>query len=223
LVQAVAARLVEGTEGVREEACDVVLAAERVVLEDLVAGVPGAAANDTKSVGSSVIQDSFRGSRYTDWVLSPFEVKASSQTSSHQTGHTLASMQTKPMCTQRTILNPSITKSVHTLRLILSNDAVAQSGARKKVEDGISVSALSLLVTEACGSRVSLHLAIESSSSWDVDGVVGDNITLCHRESRHGERESMRWTGRKVSLGSIWCAFNFVLALVDGGCLNQRW
>ena len=55
LVQAVAARLVECTEGVREEACDVVLAAERVVLEDLVAGVPGTAANDTESAGSSVM------------------------------------------------------------------------------------------------------------------------------------------------------------------------
>jgi hypothetical protein len=54
LVQAVAARLVECTEGVREEACDVVLAAERVVLEDLVAGVSGAAADDTESVISSV-------------------------------------------------------------------------------------------------------------------------------------------------------------------------
>lgn len=50
LVQAVAARLVEGTEGIRKEACDVVLAAERVVLEDLVAGVPGAAADDAESV-----------------------------------------------------------------------------------------------------------------------------------------------------------------------------
>ena len=54
LVQAVAARLVERAEGVREEACDVVLAAERVVLEDLVAGVSGAAADDTESVISSV-------------------------------------------------------------------------------------------------------------------------------------------------------------------------
>jgi hypothetical protein len=54
LVQAIAARLVECTEGVREEACDVVLAAERVVLEDLVAGVSGAAADDTESVISSV-------------------------------------------------------------------------------------------------------------------------------------------------------------------------
>ena len=56
LVQAVAARLVERAEGVREEACDVVLAAERVVLEDLVAGVPGAAADDTESVRLSVMQ-----------------------------------------------------------------------------------------------------------------------------------------------------------------------
>jgi len=50
LVQAVAARLVERAEGVREEACDVVLAAERVILEDLVAGVASAAADDTESV-----------------------------------------------------------------------------------------------------------------------------------------------------------------------------
>ena len=55
LVQAVATRLVECAEGVRKEACDVVLAAERVVLEDFVAGVPGAAADDTESTGSLVI------------------------------------------------------------------------------------------------------------------------------------------------------------------------
>lgn len=49
LVQAVAARLVERAEGVRVEACDVVLAAERVVLEDLVGSVHGAAADDAES------------------------------------------------------------------------------------------------------------------------------------------------------------------------------
>ena len=58
LVQAVAARLVEGAESVGEEPSDVVLAAEGVVLEDLVAGVPGAAADDTESVGLSVMQSS---------------------------------------------------------------------------------------------------------------------------------------------------------------------
>lgn len=61
LVQAVAARLVEGAEGVCEEACDVVLAAEGVVLEDLVAGVPGAAANDAESVESSVMSSFIEG------------------------------------------------------------------------------------------------------------------------------------------------------------------
>jgi hypothetical protein len=66
LVQAVAARLVEGAEGVRKETCDVVLAAERVVLEDLVAGIPGAAADDTESVESSVMSGSTEGWRYTD-------------------------------------------------------------------------------------------------------------------------------------------------------------
>jgi hypothetical protein len=90
LVQAVAARLVEGAEGVRKKPCDVVLAAERVVLEDLVAGVPGAAANDAESSGLSVVHGISAGSGYTDWVLSPFEVKASSQTSSHQTGEVVS-------------------------------------------------------------------------------------------------------------------------------------
>ena len=122
-----------------------------------------------------------------------------------------------------TILNPSITKSVNTLRLILPNDAVAQSRTREKVEDGISVSALSLFVAEARGSRVSLHLAIESGSGGNVDGVVGDNIALCHGESGHRERESMRRTGGEISLGSIWCALDFILSLVDSGCLDQRW
>ena len=57
LVQTVATRLVERAEGVRKETCDVVLAAERVVLEDLVAGVSGAAADDTESTISSVMRD----------------------------------------------------------------------------------------------------------------------------------------------------------------------
>lgn len=51
LVQAVAARLVEGAEGVREEASNVVLATERVVLEDFVGSVLGAAADDAESRG----------------------------------------------------------------------------------------------------------------------------------------------------------------------------
>jgi hypothetical protein len=67
---------------------------------------------------------------------------------------------------------------VDTLRLILSNNAVTQSGTREKVENSISISALSLFVTETRRSRVSLHLAIEGSSRLDVDGVVGDNIAL---------------------------------------------
>jgi hypothetical protein len=223
LVQAVAARLVERAESVRVEACNVVFAAEGVVLEDFVGSVHGAAADDTESVKLSVMESSFGGSGYTDWVLRPLEVKASSQTSSHQTWKMLASIHFKYRRMYLTILNPSITKSVNTLRLILSNDAVAQSRTRKKIEDGISVSALSLFVAETRGSRVSLHLAIESSSSWNVDGVVGDNIALCHGESGHREGESMRRTGGEVSLGSIWCAFDFVLSLVDSGCLDQRW
>lgn len=40
----------------RVEACDVVLAAERVVLEDLVGSVHGTAADDTESLRLSVIE-----------------------------------------------------------------------------------------------------------------------------------------------------------------------
>lgn len=98
LVQAVATRLVERAEGVRVKACDIVLAAERVVLEDLVGSVHGAAADDTESVRSSVMEGSIGGSGYTDWVLRPFEVKASSQTSSHQTWQVLALIRSKPRC-----------------------------------------------------------------------------------------------------------------------------
>lgn len=48
LVEAVAARLVEGAECLGVEAGDVELAAQAVVLEDLVLGIAGAAANDTE-------------------------------------------------------------------------------------------------------------------------------------------------------------------------------
>ena len=48
LVEAVAARLVEGAEVLGVEAGDVELAAEAVVLEDLVLGVVGAAAQDAE-------------------------------------------------------------------------------------------------------------------------------------------------------------------------------
>ena len=48
LVEAVAARLVEGAEVLGVEAGDVELAAEAVVLEDLVLGVAGAAAQDAE-------------------------------------------------------------------------------------------------------------------------------------------------------------------------------
>lgn len=48
LVEAVAARLVEGAEGLGVEAGDVEFAAEAVVLEDLVLGVAGAATDDAE-------------------------------------------------------------------------------------------------------------------------------------------------------------------------------
>lgn len=48
LVQAVAARLVEGAEGLGVEACDVEFAAQRVVLEDFVLRVAGAAPDDAE-------------------------------------------------------------------------------------------------------------------------------------------------------------------------------
>lgn len=48
LVEAVAARLVEGAEVLGVEACDVEFAAEAVVLEDFVLGVAGAAAEDAE-------------------------------------------------------------------------------------------------------------------------------------------------------------------------------
>lgn len=48
LVQAVAAGLVEGAEGFGVEAGDVELAAETIVLEDLVLSVAGSAANDSE-------------------------------------------------------------------------------------------------------------------------------------------------------------------------------
>lgn len=90
LVQAVAAGLVESAERVRVEAGDVVLATERIVLEDLVGGVHGAAADDAESVWSSVMEGRCQEAIDTDWVLRPLEVKASSQTSSHQTGEVVS-------------------------------------------------------------------------------------------------------------------------------------
>lgn len=110
---------------------------------------------------------------------------------------------------------------MYTLRLILSNNAVAKSRPRKKVEHSVGIGTLSLFVAEARRSRVPLHLAIESSPSRDVDSIVGDNIALCNGESGDWEGKSMRRTGRKVGLGGVWFAFDFVLALVDGGCLDQ--
>jgi hypothetical protein len=56
LIQAVATRLVERAERVGVESCDIVFATERVVLEDLVGSVEGAAANDPKSMRSSTIK-----------------------------------------------------------------------------------------------------------------------------------------------------------------------
>lgn len=120
-----------------------------------------------------------------------------------------------------TILDPSVTKSVNALRLIFSDNAVAESRARKKVEDSIGVGALSLLVAEALRPRVPLHLAVESLPGADVDGIVGDDVTLGHGESGDREGESVRRAGRQVGLGRVWLAFDFVLALVDGCCLDQ--
>jgi len=48
LVQAVSAGLVEGTEGVGNEARDVVLSTKGVILEDLVLGVAGSSADDAE-------------------------------------------------------------------------------------------------------------------------------------------------------------------------------
>lgn len=159
--------------------------------------------------------------KFTHWVFNPLEVRASSHTSSHQTGYMSVLGRCMTWNEQLTILNPGIAKSVHALRLVFSNDAVAKGGAWKKVEDSIGIRALSLFIAEARGSRVPLHLAIEGRSSCDIDGIVGDDISLCNRECSDGEGKSVGRSGREISLGSVWLAFDLVLSFVDGSCLKQ--
>jgi hypothetical protein len=112
---------------------------------------------------------------------------------------------------------------VDALRLVLSDDAVAESGARKKVEDSISVGALSLLVAEAFRSRIPLHPAVKSGTGRDIDSIITNDVALCDRKGSDWERESVRRTSGQVCLGCVWVAFDLVLTLVDSNCLNQRW
>lgn len=157
----------------------------------------------------------------TDWVLSPLEVKASSQTSSHQTSEVSVFNHFIGSHGSLTVLYPSVTKGVDTFRLVLSNDAVTEGGARKKVEDSISVGALGLFVAEALWSRVSLHLAIKGGSSCNVDSIIGNNVALRYGECGDREGESVRWAGRQVGLSGIGLAFDLILSLVDSSCLKQ--
>lgn len=90
-----------------------------------------------------------------------------------------------------------------TLRLVLSNDDVSDGGSWHQVEDGISVSTLSLLIATAFRPLVTLHPAIKDLSRHDVLGILEDHCLLCHRELCDGEREAGRWPLAKVSLSSV--------------------
>lgn len=84
LVQAVSAGLVEGTEGVCDESGDVVLAAKRVILEDLVR-VRGCGSFNFETARTLSWALRAPPPMTRSWVFRPFEVRASSQTSSHHT------------------------------------------------------------------------------------------------------------------------------------------
>lgn len=104
---------------------------------------------------------------------------------------------------------------------MLSDDAVSESRTWEKVEDGIGVSSLGLLVTEANWSLVLLHATVKGGSGWDVDGILADNVSLCDGELGDWERESVRRTGRQITLGLIWIAGGLILARIERGCVKQ--
>ena len=136
------------------------------------------------------------------WVFNPFEVKASSQTSSHQTREMLVVIQDY-LIELHTILNPSITKSVNTFRLMFSDDAVTQSGTGHQVEYRISISSLSLLIARASWSFVLLHAAIESRTGCNVLRILEDHSSLGLGELCDWEGESMRRASSQVALRSV--------------------
>lgn len=89
------------------------------------------------------------------------------------------------------------------LCLVLSDDDISNSGSGHKIEDGISVSALSLLIATTFRTLVTLHLAIKNLSRHDVLGILEDHSLLRHRELCDGKREAGRRSLTKVSLSSV--------------------
>lgn len=119
-----------------------------------------------------------------------------------------------------TILNPGVAQSVDTLRLVLANDDIADSGSRQEVKDGIGVSSLGLLVAAALNTLVALHLPVECLAGVDVHGLVEDDRLLGDGELDTREGEARSRTATEVALRGISTTLRTiaVLATAKGSC-----
>jgi hypothetical protein len=95
-----------------------------------------------------------------------------------------------------TILNPSITKSMDTLSLVLPNHNVPDGRTRKEVEHSIRIRAFSLLIAGSFSELVTLHSSIEGLARLDVDSLVKSYSLSRNREL--GDREGKAW--RRTSI-----------------------
>lgn len=115
MVQAVTTGLIECAEGVGVEAGDVVFTAQGVILEDLVCSVECAAADDAE-LGI----EAFGGEGVFADVFPPYYISS-----------VPVPLRISKLLWKLTILNPSISQSMHSLTLILANNTIPQRTPRK--------------------------------------------------------------------------------------------
>lgn len=117
-----------------------------------------------------------------------------------------------------TILDPGVAQGVDALRLVLSDDHVADRRARHEIEDSIGISSLSLLVAAALDTFVALHLSVKGLAGVDVHGLVEDDRLLGDRELDTRERKARSRTATKVSLSGICTALRTIAILATAKC-----
>ena len=117
-----------------------------------------------------------------------------------------------------TILNPGVTECVNTFGLMLADDDVPDGGSRQKVEYGVGISSLSLLVAAALHALVTLHLPVEDLTGVDVHGLVEDDSLLGDWELNTREREAWCWASTKIALRSISTTLGTITLLAATKC-----
>jgi hypothetical protein len=102
-----------------------------------------------------------------------------------------------------TVLNPSVTEGMDTLRLMLSNDDITNRRTRKQIEHSIRIRAFGLLIATALWPFIPLHTAIERRSGRNVERLVQNDSLLGYGELCDGEGEARSRSLEEICLRGV--------------------